>query len=377
MKILLLIQRPQMRGAEVFAAQLASHIISCGHEAILVYLFNGRASLPFSGKCYHLDGSPGKRFYDYTAWKKLASIIKYEQPDIIQANAGDTLKYAVFSKIFFGWKEQIIFRNASTISLYIHSRIAKWWNKFQFSFVRKIISVSERSATDFSNLFPDQQHKIVVIPGGVEINGFYPTVPVKKSESSSRKITLLHIGGFTFEKNHAGLLRIFEIIFEKNPNVRLHLLGDGPLKKDIEQLVELKQLRNYIKFHATRESAERFIKNANALLLPSIIEGLPAVILESFYYKTPVIAYDVGGISEILKKNITGFLIPSGDEKSFADAVINCIRERPQQIINNAYRLVCTTHDNNKITTAFLTTYQSLLFKNNTAAAVSLSETMP
>ncbi len=366
-----------MRGAEVFAAHLASHIVSSGHEAILVCLYNGSAALPFKGKCYHLTGTPGKRFYDYPAWKKLASIIKQEQPDIIQANAGDTLKYAVFSKILFGWKDPVIFRNASTISLYIHSRVAKWWNNFQFNFVKKIISVSERSATDFANLFPDQQNKIMVIPGGVETDDFRPPMNRKKSGSSSATIPLLHIGGFTFEKNHAGLIRIFEIMLTSNSNFRLHLVGDGPLKKDIEQLVEKKQLTGHIRFHSTRKSAQRFIKNATALLLPSLIEGLPAVILESFYCRTPVIAYDVGGISEVVKNEKTGYLIESGDEKAFANAAIKCIAERSEEILNNAYHLVSTNYDNRKLAATFLTAYQTLLFKNNMAAKVSLIETMP
>jgi glycosyltransferase involved in cell wall biosynthesis len=45
------------------------------------------------------------------------------------------------------------------------------------------------------------------------------------------------------------------------------------------------------------------------LLLPSKIEGLPAVIPEAFYCKTPVVAYNVGGIAELIKNNVTGWLV--------------------------------------------------------------------
>jgi hypothetical protein len=132
MRILYLIQKPQLRGAEIFASQLASHLQSDGHSVVMVCLFSGEAQLPFSGKIIHLNSKAKMRFCDLKAWKKLAQIINEERPDIIQANAGDTLKYTVFSKLLFRWKQPIVFRNASMISLYIHSRLIKWWNSFFF-----------------------------------------------------------------------------------------------------------------------------------------------------------------------------------------------------------------------------------------------------
>jgi len=103
----------------MFASQLATHMNQQGHEAILVFVFPGTAALPFNGKMLHLDGNAKNRLWDVKAWKKLARIIQEEKPDIIQANAGDTLKYAAFSKMLYRWKQPIVFRNASTISLYI------------------------------------------------------------------------------------------------------------------------------------------------------------------------------------------------------------------------------------------------------------------
>ncbi|HUP11733.1 MAG TPA: glycosyltransferase, partial [Niastella sp.] len=109
----------------MFASQLSTHINEKGHKAIIVFVFPGSAPLPFSGETRHLNGSPKKRMWDVQAWRKLAQIIKAEKPDVIQANAGDTLKYAVLSKLYFKWKQPIVFRNASTISLYIKSAPAK------------------------------------------------------------------------------------------------------------------------------------------------------------------------------------------------------------------------------------------------------------
>src|SRR5688572_20626108 len=121
MKIIQLIQRPQLRGAEIFAHQLSEELKNQGHDSLLVTVFDSGNIGHFSGQTLTLAGSKANRLWDLKAWKKLAEIVSREKPDLIQANAGDTLKYAVFSKLVFRWKTPIVFRNASTISLYIKS----------------------------------------------------------------------------------------------------------------------------------------------------------------------------------------------------------------------------------------------------------------
>src|SRR5687768_10014010 len=113
MKVIQLIQRSQLRGAEIFAHQLCEELQNQGHDALVVTVFDSDTTSPFPGRTLTLGGSPGNRLWDWRAWKKLAEIVSKEKPDLIQANAGDTLKYAVFSKLVFRWKTPIVFRNAS------------------------------------------------------------------------------------------------------------------------------------------------------------------------------------------------------------------------------------------------------------------------
>ena len=73
MKILHLIQKAQLRGAEVFASQLATHLQNLGHEVIMVCIFAGNAELPFKGRIYQLNANSSLRFTDVRAWRKLYS----------------------------------------------------------------------------------------------------------------------------------------------------------------------------------------------------------------------------------------------------------------------------------------------------------------
>jgi L-malate glycosyltransferase len=366
LKVLHLIQKPQLRGAEVFASQLSSHINQSGNTAIIVSIFNGKANLPFRGSINTLNGNPGRRMFDFAAWKKLAQIIREEMPDIIQANAGDTLKYAVFSKLFYRWRQPIVFRNASTISLYIKTLPQRVWNNFQFRFTERIISVSNASANDFSRLFPAHKHKVVTIPIGIE-----HTVSSKGSngminghlKSDGKQLKIVHVGGFSFEKNHSGLVEIFELVLQKVPSATLRLVGDGPLKKQTEQLARSKGLDKNIVFCGFQADPMQYIRNADVLVLPSIIEGLPGVILEAFYCKIPVVAYDVGGVREIVRNDDTGRLVKKGDQKEFADKIIEASFHTPQNdaLVENAHKLVLSKYLNTQVAKEFMTVYQSIV----------------
>jgi glycosyltransferase involved in cell wall biosynthesis len=359
--ILQLVQKPQLRGAEMFASQLSTHINEKGHKAILVFVFPGNAPLPFAGETKQLNGSPKKRLWDLKAWRALAQIIKEEKPDVIQANAGDTLKYAVFSKLFFKWKQPIVFRNASTISLYIKTTPAKILNGFFFRYASKIVSVSDTSATDFANLFPQFKDRIVKVPIGIEEAGFTEAANDHPLQNASKPV-LVHVGGFTFEKNHLRLIEIFEEIRKKQPGASLHLVGSGPLQQQITNLVKQKGLEQQVKFYGFRNDAMQFIKNADVLLLPSIIEGLPCVILEAFYCKTRVVAYNVGGIGEVVINNKTGYLVPKGNEAAFVEAVLKAIDKTPEneQLVQNARELVMKEYLNTSIAGKFLEVYSSI-----------------
>jgi len=336
----------------MFTCQLSNHLIELGHQVIIVALFEGEAALPFHGEITSLKASAKNRFFDIPAWKKLAGIVKEFNPDIIQANAGDTLKYAVFSKKLFGWKIPIISRNASEVGRYLKSSIQKSLNSFFYRNVEFVLSVSVASENDILNHFPFLSGKTEVIPVGLEPISKIEEITLKPEDSQH----IVHIGGFSFEKNHSGLLRIFQFILKSKPNLHLHLVGDGPLKAEIEEEVEKIGLQQNVSFYGFVNNPLSYLKAANVLVLPSIIEGLPGVLLEAMLCKTPVVAYNVGGISEIVSSQ-TGNLIEKDDEAGFGKTVLETLENPNMKQIEAAHQMVLRDYMNEEIALKFVEVY--------------------
>jgi glycosyltransferase involved in cell wall biosynthesis len=352
-KVLQLIHTTQLRGAEVFASQLSEHLHQQGVEVSILSLYDGpNAALPTR---LNIGCLSAKSSFDFTTMKKLSKIIKENKVDIVQANAGDTLQFAALSKMFFNWKSKLIFRNASTMSRYVHSLQKKLFYRFLFRAVDHIVSVSKSSAEDLCRLFPGTAKKISVVPIGIESPG-----NILKQRNNEAPV-ILHVGGFSFEKNHTGLINIFSEVLRQFPTAKLWLVGDGALKNKVEAFAKEKNIFHNIDFLGSRTDVHELMQRSNLFVLPSIIEGLPAVILEAMAVSLPVVAYNVGGIHEVISDE-TGYLIPAGDEHAFVNAILSNLNNTENTArAKKAKLLVDNEFMNTQISRRFIDIYETVL----------------
>ncbi len=343
----------------MFASQLSNQLVQAGHEVHLVSLLAGNATLPFEGNHVRLNRPLNKRFVDVTGWKTLAQHIQNIKPDVVQANAGDTLKFAVFSKLFFGWEVPIVFRNANKVSDFINTTPKLLFNKWLVSRVSHIISVSELCRQDIVATYSMDKMKTTTVPIGIDLQEIHEAVPQDLQSLFASSKVLVHVASFVPEKNHAGLLRIVKNLLENGEPIKLILIGDGKLRPVVQQQITEMQLTDHVVLTGYRKDVLQIVRHAHAFVLPSNIEGLPGVILEAMHVRTPVIAYDVGGVSEVVKSGETGWLVRAGDETGFVSAVQEVLNsDSMDRIKENAFHLVTNEFDNRMIAKRFLEVYQ-------------------
>lgn len=362
MRIIQLLQKPQLRGAEIFACQLSNHLMKKGHEVLVVTIFKGDSQLPFNGRLICLDRPLSKRFFDFKGWKKFNNIISEFNPDIIQANAADTLKFAISSKIIYGWKIPIVFRNANKMGDFITSKIKWRLNNFYVSRVAYVISVSKECEKDFTKTFSYPQEKISTVEIGVEVQQL-GGIPHDLQNIFERGPVITHIGGFVPEKNHEGLINIFNGNLKKFPETQLLLMGKGNLERKIRSKVNELGIQRNVHFLGYRNDVLDVLHHSKAFVMPSLIEGLPAVILEAMYCETPVVAYNVGGIGEVVVQRETGWLVEKNNETTFQgylDEILNG-NENILEIVRTAKNMISDKFLNTQIAERFAKCYFEVL----------------
>ena len=260
----------------------------------------------------------------------LARYLRRVGPDVIQANGGYAMKYAVLAKRWGRGRCPLLYCNIGLSSDWLRRPGQRAWNRWLLRQADVTAAVSDASRADLLATYGLDPDRVEVVRRGVPLEAEDPEAARRSLRAElglpAETSVLLHVGSFSPEKNHAGLLRIVERI--EQPDVHLVLVGDGPLRTEIERAAALNALKKKnTTLLGLRSDVPRLMAGADLLLLSSLTEGIPGVILEAGVQSLPVVAYDVGGVGEAVRDGETGRLIPAGDEAAFADAVANLLTD--------------------------------------------------
>lgn len=175
------------------------------------------------------------------------------------------------------------------------------------------VSVSEdvRGKAGHALNIPMQRHRVIY--NGVDVACF-PFARRTKSEWP----TIVQIGRFYPEKGHVVALKALDLLRKSYPDVRLLLIGDGPLRSVLETHVRQQGLANAVVFAGVREDVSAQLGAADIFWMPSEREGLGMACLEAMASGLPVVATAVGGLQEAVSDGETGFLVPQGDAEALA-----------------------------------------------------------
>jgi len=135
-------------------------------------------------------------------------------------------------------------------------------------------------------------------------------------------------GRLSPEKGQHILLEAFKLSLVKNPSLRLVFVGDGPRRAFLEELADKFEIASQITFVGYQSAMRDYFEAIDLLVLPSLSEGLPNVILEAMALGTPVLATKVGAVELVITNNQNGFLVESGDASKLSERIDQAILNR-------------------------------------------------
>lgn len=264
-----------------------------------------------------------KIFYFIRAYENIRKLMKTDTPDVVHIHM--SYKGSFYRKYVI---HKLCKRYGVPDIIHLHgSEFQKWYNSSNQKIKEKIrivmnecssfIVLGEKWNKIIKNIEP--KTNIVVVSNAVH-------VPDDIVKWNNNRFQILFLGVLIRRKGVEDLIRAIGLLKEadKLKNLYFVIAGAGADEEYLRQLANEQKIGPWIDFvgWVDGKEKEKYLKDSQALVLPSYNEGLPVAVLEAISYGLPVIATDVGDMSAAVKNGENGFLIKPGDISELAKKII-------------------------------------------------------
>ncbi|MCG3113598.1 MAG: glycosyltransferase [Candidatus Manganitrophus sp. SB1] len=325
----------------------------------------GREIEQYDIEVIELDRMRGHRFDPILVWK-LYRLMKERRIDIVRMHEYHA---SLYGRIAARWaKVPVVI--ASVHNVYrrkLHHRF--WINRFLARWSDRVIAISERVKEDLLRFDRIPPAKVKVIPNGVDPLLFENQI---SKEEARRKLSLPEqtvvigtVGRLSIAKGHQNLLNAFQLLLDEGgwPDLRLVLVGEGPLRESLEQTVRKWGLEKAVLFLGTRRDVPDCLRAFDLFVFSSLWEGQPAAVIEAMAAGLPIVSTDYEGVREIITDRVEALLVRSDDPKALKEGMVQLLRDGTlsQSLGKAARRRVVGQLSVQRIVQEYETLYKELL----------------
>jgi glycosyltransferase involved in cell wall biosynthesis len=166
------------------------------------------------------------------------------------------------------------------------------------------------------------------------------------NQYNKRKPVIGHIGRLSDEKGTMNFIKAIPKILEEEKNVHFFIGGDGPLANDILQFIHQNNLQDYITYSGwiKHDLLPEYLNDLKLLVITSLTEGLPNLMIEAMACGTPVVATPVGSIPDVITDESTGFIISQNTPEQIKNDVLRALTHSNIETISlNAQQFIKQT----------------------------------
>jgi len=210
-------------------------------------------------------------------------------------------------------------------------RIYEWLDVHLLNQFQAIVAPS-RSLVDESIATGVRADLLNVVYVGIDCHNFQ----FERDESLRQKLglapgdfTLVNLARLWPEKDQSSLFTALQAVVKKFPQTKLLMVGDGPMKSELQGLVRKLGLESNVIWVPFPDCLPALLACVDLQVHSSIYEGLPMAILSGMAAGLPIVTTDVGGVSEVIENGKTGFLVPPKDPAALAEGLL-LVMSRPE-----------------------------------------------
>jgi glycosyltransferase involved in cell wall biosynthesis len=276
----------------------------------------------------------GTRISQFNGWRKLRKVVREFEPDVVHARSKGT---------WFDATAAVMGLRQPRLLLSFHGRTSldapglrrRLVDRWATSRSHSVLTVSEHSARALQEQLRIPADKLVTIHNGVDTTHYCPA-ETEAEILETRHLLHLHasadvavcVANLLPIKSLDLLVRAWRQIHMADPLARLLIVGEGPLRQNLEDLVRQSRCANIIRFLGPREDVAAILRAADVFVLPSRYEGCSNATLEAMASGLPVVACDVGGMRELVAHNRTGWLVPPDRPDTLSQTLLTLLLDR-------------------------------------------------
>lgn len=306
---------------------------------------------------------PMRKLYDIASMIKLSQFLKNNRFDIINTHSGVD-----------SWIGGIAARIAGVPVLVRTRHLNIPLKRSPLNFIHYLpdmyITCGENMRSNLIGNCGFPENKVISIPTGVNLVFFNTqrTPDLKLKYGLSRDdIVIVNVGIFRKVKGHEVTLKSVARVLNKIPKAKFLLVGDGPDKKELEEMADEMGIGKHVLFPGFIDNISEIYSFSDIAILSSWSEGLPQSLLQAMAAGVPVIATNVGGVPEVVVHEDSGILIEAGDHEALAEGIIRIINH-PDLAVHMAGRakeIVLQGHSMDSMLDSIESLYQRLLRKKH------------
>lgn len=359
MKILQVINSLKMGGAEKLVTDIAP-LLNKKENITDILLINGSETGLFSTFEHSYEGNIIKlsigNVYNPL---NILRIHKYLQKyDIIHVHLFPSFYWVALSNMLV--KSKLVYTEHNTSN----KRRGKWFlkpiEKFIYSKYSKIITIADQVHENLKHHIGSDEN-LTVVNNGVRIDDFkMAKAYVKEKFFEKEDKILIQVSSFSTQKDQKTLIQSLSYL---PSNIKLLLVGDGPLRKKMEKLVDELKIRDRVKFLGIRNDVPRLLKTSDIIILSSFHEGLSLSSIEGMATGKPFIASDVPGLTEIVGGY--GILFEQGNSKELSSIIKELLTDN-ELYENVTYKCQerAKEFDLNRMVDGYIQVYKEVCSKN-------------
>lgn len=268
------------------------------------------------------------RYIFFTLLKNINRI----KPDILFSTTNRMNLMLCFVSYFLTFKSLLIIREPNMPSAQFNNKqlpgYYRWLGMILYRKASTIISQTDDMKQEIADYYKLNLDNIIVILNPIDKKYIDKKVKEAVNPFENKYINIVASGRLRQEKGYEFLLKVFNNVLLNEYNYFLHILGDTDTNKEYYQsIVNLSKklnINNRVSFYGFVENPFPYYKYADLIVLSSKWEGLPNVVLESLYLKTPVVVTNcISHFKELIRVGIDGYIVEYGDEEYFAESILN------------------------------------------------------